>query len=210
MTTEIAPDITWQPSEEYLWRSRLLRLMRLHHIPSYQEFYARSIDDPEWFWEAVVRDELELEWFRPYDRVLELPDGPAWPRWFAGGEFNYVANAVDRHARGERADQAAITWEGEEGAVRNLTYRELESAVNRLAGGLRELGIAKGDRVGIFMPLVPETAIATLACSKLGAIYIPTFSGYGPEAVAVRLRDAEAKLLITADGFYRRGRRIPM
>lgn len=210
MTTEIAPDITWQPSEEYLRRSRLLRLMRLHRIPSYQEFYARSIDDPEWFWEAVVRDELELEWFRPYDRVLELPDGPAWPRWFAGGEFNYVANAVDRHARGERADQTAITWEGEEGAVRNLTYRELESAVNRLAGGLRELGIVKGDRVGIFMPLAPETAIATLACSKLGAIYTPTFSGYGPEAVAVRLRDAEAKLLITADGFYRRGRRIPM
>ncbi|MDQ2745525.1 MAG: acetate--CoA ligase [Chloroflexota bacterium] len=184
--------------------------MRLHHIPSYQEFYKRSIDDPEWFWEAVVRDELDLEWFRPYDRVLELPDGPAWPRWFAGGEFNYVANAVDRHARGERANQIAITWEGEEGAVRNLTYRELESAVNRLAGGLRELGIAKGDRVGIFMPLAPETAIATLACSKLGAIYIPTFSGYGPEAVAVRLRDAEAKLLITADGFYRRGRRISM
>lgn len=210
MTTEIAPDITWQPSEEYLRRSRLMRLMRLHHIPSYQEFYARSIDDPEWFWEAVVRDELELEWFRPYDRVLELPDGPAWPRWFVGGKFNYVANAVDRHARGERADQTAITWEGEDGDVRNLTYRELESAVNRLAGGLRELGIAKGDRVGIFMPLVPETAIATLACSKLGAIYIPTFSGYGPEAVAVRLRDAEAKLLITADGFYRRGRRIPM
>ncbi len=210
MTTEIAPDITWQPSEEYLRRSRVLRLMRLHHIPSYQEFYKRSIDDPEWFWEAVVRDELDLEWFRPYDRVLELPDGPAWPRWFAGGEFNYVANAVDRHARGERANQIAITWEGEEGAVRNLTYRELESAVNRLAGGLRELGIAKGDRVGIFMPLAPETAIATLACSKLGAIYIPTFSGYGPEAVAVRLRDAEAKLLITADGFYRRGRRISM
>lgn len=210
MTTEIAPDIIWEPSEEYLRRSRLMRLMRLHHIPSYQEFYARSIDDPEWFWETVVRDELELEWFRPYDRVLELPDGPAWPRWFAGGEFNYVANAVDRHARGTRSDQAAITWEGEEGAIRSLTYRELESAVNRLAAGLRELGIAKGDRVGIFMPLVPETAIATLACSKLGAIYIPTFSGYGPEAVAVRLRDAEAKLLITADGFYRRGRRIPM
>ncbi len=210
MTTEIAPDITWEPSEEYLRQSRLLRLMRLHNIPSYQEFYARSVDDPEWFWGAVVRDELELEWFHPYDRVLELPDGPAWPRWFVGGEFNYVANAVDRHARGEHADQTAIIWEGEEGTVRSLTYRELESAVNRLAGGLRQLGIAKGDRVGIFMPLVPETAIATLACSKLGAIYIPTFSGYGPEAVAVRLRDAEAKLLITADGFYRRGRRIPM
>jgi acetyl-CoA synthetase len=203
-------DIMWRPGPEYLEQSRVLRLMRRHGIDRYDEFYARSIDDPEWFWETIVKDELELEWFRPYDQVLDLSRGPAWPQWFTGGKFNYVANAVDRHANGDRSGRTAVAWEGEEGAVRSLTYRELQHDVNRLAAGLRELGIEKGDRVGIFMPMVLETVVATLACSKIGAIYIPTFSGYGPEAVALRLRDAEAKLLITADAFYRRGRKIEM
>ena len=210
MSTDPLSEITWQPSPDYLERSRVLRLMRHHGIGSYQEFYLRSIEQPEWFWETVVKDELELEWFRPYDRVLDLSSGPAWPRWFTNGEFNYVSNAVDRHAAGDRWNHMAVTWEGEDGAVRNLTYRELQYEVNRLAAGLLELGIEKGDRIGIFMPMILETVIATLACSKIGAIYIPTFSGYGPEAVALRLRDAEARLLLTADAFYRRGRKIDM
>ncbi|HEX6506367.1 MAG TPA: AMP-binding protein [Chloroflexota bacterium] len=209
MGTDTSLDISWQPSNDYLERSRVVRLMRAHGIDTYEAFYARSIDDPNWFWDTVVKDELELEWFRPYDRVLDLSDGPAWPRWFTNGQFNYVANAIDRHAR-DRGDKTALIWEGEGGAVRHLTYRELQREVNRLAAGLIELGVGMDDRVGIFMPMIPETAIATLACSKIGAIYIPTFSGYGAEAVALRLRDAEAKLLITADGFHRRGRTIPM
>ena len=209
MTTEVA-DIVWEPTEQYRQQSRLLRLMRRHNIATYQELYARSIEDPAWFGEVVVRDDLELEWLRPYDRVLEMPEGPAWPRWFVGGEFNYVINAVDRHVRGGRGQQTAIIWEGEEGSIRRLTYQELQREVNRLAAGLRRLGVGKGDRVGIFAPMTPETAIATLACSKIGAIYIPTFSGYGVEAVAMRLRDGEARLLITADGLYRRGRAIAM
>jgi acetyl-CoA synthetase len=207
---EAMAEIVWEPTEEYRARSRLLRLMRRHGIEEYGELYARSIEDPEWFWEAVVRDDLELEWFRPYDRILDLSDGPAWPHWFPAGRFNYVANAVDRHARGSKAEAVAVVWEGEEGAVRRLTYADLQSEVNRLAAALRGLGLGKGDRVGIFMPMMPETAIATLACSKIGAIYIPIFSGYGPEAVALRLRDAEVRLLICADAFYRRGRVIPM
>ncbi len=209
MTTEAMPDILWTPTDPYLEQSRLLRLMRKHGIDTYDDFYARSVDDPVWFWDAVARDELNLEWFRPYDRVLELPEGPAWPRWFAGGRFNYVVNAVDRHARA-RSTRPAVVWEGEEGSVRSLSYGELQREVNRLGAGLRQLGVNKGDRVGIFMPMVPETAIATLACSRIGAIYIPTFSGYGAEAVATRLRDGEAKLLITADALYRRGRVVPM
>lgn len=210
MQTETTHDIRWQPSREYLEQSRVLRLMRLHGIEHYQEFYTRSIEEPEWFWEAVVKDELDLTWFRPYDRVLDLSVGPAWPRWFPGGHLNYVANAVDRHADGDHAAHVAVTWEGEEGALRSLSYRELQYEVNRLAAGLRELGIQRGDRIGIFMPMMLETVVATLACSKIGAIYIPTFSGYGPEAVALRLRDADAKLLMTTDAFYRRGRKIEM
>ncbi len=204
------PDISWRPSEEYLKRSRVLRLMTKHGIDRYADFYTRSVEDPEWFWETVVRDELDLQWYQPYERVLDLSDGPAWPHWFPGAKMNYVANAVDRHAAGSRSAHRAVAWEGEDGAVQSLTYAELHEQVNRVAGGLVELGIGRGDRVGIFMPMLLETVIATLACSKIGAIYIPTFSGYGPEAVAVRLRDAGARLLITADGFYRRGRKIEM
>jgi acetyl-CoA synthetase len=184
--------------------------MQRNGVDSYEAFYRRSVEDIEWFWELVVRDELELDWFEPYERVLDLSAGPMWPSWFPGGKFNYVANAVDRHARGENASKLAISWEGEEGQRRSLSYGELEVQVSRLAAGLHSLGIGIGDRIGLFMPMLPETAIAVLACSKIGAIFIPTFSGYGAEAVAVRLRDAGARLLITADGFYRRGRVIGM
>jgi len=209
MTTNVAQDMVWEPTERYVQQSRLLRLMRRHAIDTYESFYARSIADPFWFWETVARDELDLEWFHPYDRVLDLPDGPAWPHWFVGGRFNYVVNAVERHARSQSA-RTAVLWEGEEGTTRSLSYGELQREVNHLASGLQQLGVGKGDRVGIFMPMIPETVIATLACSKIGAIYVPTFSGYGPEALAMRLRDGEAKLLITADAFYRRGRVVPM
>lgn len=210
MTTETAQEIVWQPTDEYRRRSRLLELMRLHGIERYEDFYRRSVDDIEWFWATVVKDDLRLQWFVPYDQVLDVSDGSEWARWFVGGRLNYVANAVDRHASGANAQKTAILWEGEEGRVRSLTYAELQREVNKLAAGLRELGIGKGDRVGIFMPFVPETAIATLACSKIGAIFIPTFSGYGADAVAVRLRDGEARVLITADGAYRRGRAVNM
>ena len=153
--------------------------MAMHGIDEYDEFYRRSVDDIEWFWRTVVDDELELEWFRRFDRVLDLADGPMWPHWFPGGSFNYVANAVDRHARSDRAHERAIVWEGEDGSSRSLTYTELDREVSSLAAGLRSLGVNRGDRVGIFMPMMPETAIATLACRKIGAIFIPIFSGYG-------------------------------
>jgi acetyl-CoA synthetase len=203
-------DVVWEPTERYRQTSRLLRLMDRNGFESYADFYRRSIEDIEWFWGLVVRDELELDWFEPYRQVLDLSQGPMWPSWFPGGKFNYVANAVDRHARGEGASKLAVAWEGEEGERRSLSYLELHLEVSRLATGLRSLGVGKGDRVGLFLPMIPETAIAVLACSKIGAIFIPTFSGYGAEAVAVRLRDAEAKVLITADGFHRRGKRVTM
>ena len=208
MTIQSA-EVIWEPTEDYVAESRVLAFMRRHGIATYEEFYRRSIADIAWFWDAVVREELGLEWFRPYDRVLDLSDGPAWPHWFVGGLFNYTVNALDRHAAAA-PDRPAIRWEGEEGTTRVLTYAETLAEVNQLASGLRARGIKAGDRIGIFMPMTPETAIATLACSRLGAIYVPCFSGYGPEAVAARLRDAEARVLITADAYYRRGKVIPM
>ncbi len=183
--------------------------MAAQGIDAYPDFYRRSVEDPEWFWSTVAQD-LNLCWNRPYDRVLDLADGVQWPHWFAGGRLNYVENCVDRHALGAMADQMAIIWVGDDGDERWLTYRELYERVNRLGAALRRLGIEEGDRVALFLPMIPETAIALLAIGRIGAIVIPTFSGYGPDAVASRLQDAGAKALITADGFPRRGRVVSM
>lgn len=201
--------IVWTPGTRELERSRLLRFVREHGLPDYDALLTRAVADPSWYWDAVVKH-LGLEWSQPYDQVLDLERGLAWPRWFVNGRYNYVHDALDKRATGPDQERTAIIWEGDGGDIRQLSYAELAAETNRLAAALRALGINKGDRVGIFLPMVPETAIATLACGKIGAIFIPIFSGYGADAAATRLRDCDARLLITADGFYRRGRSIPM
>jgi acetyl-CoA synthetase len=201
-------NIVWRPSEEYILQANVSRFMRAHDIESYGELLKRSQDDVEWFWDAVVQD-LGIEFFDPYDRVLDTSDGIPWARWFVGATVNLAHNCVDRWAE-RTPEAAAVLWEGEDGEVRTVTYRELRSMADRLAHGLRGLGVGRGDTVGIFMPMAPETVAATLACAKLGAIYVPIFSGYGGDAVAKRLQDAEAKVLITADGSYRRGVAVDM
>ena len=201
-------EIVWRPSEAYLERSRLRRFMAREGIGSFEELLTRAADDVAWFWDATIKD-LDLQFYRPYERVVDLSNGTPWATWFPGGQYNYVHNALDKHATGPLADKTAVIWEGDDGATRQLTYRALWEQTNQLAGALASLGVGKGDRVGIFMPMLAETAMATFAVSKLGAIYIPIFSGYGAESVATRLRDAGAKVLITADGFYRRGKVIP-
>ncbi|OLC52463.1 MAG: AMP-dependent synthetase [Chloroflexi bacterium 13_1_40CM_4_68_4] len=194
----------WTPNERYLERSRLRRFAEANGCRDFDALLAWSVEDLDGFWRAVDRD-LALVWRMPYHRVLDTSAGVPWTKWWIGGRLNYVASAL-RHD----PSRAAILWEGEDGDVRRLTYAELASEVRRLAAGLRAIGIAKGDRVGIFMPLTPECAIATLAVSAIGAIYTPIFSGYAADAIAGRLRDAEASVLITADGFYRRGQIVPM
>jgi acetyl-CoA synthetase len=201
--------IVWRPSSHHLARSRALRFMREHGVERYDDLLERAVDDPHWYWDAVVQ-ELGLEWFERYDDVYELTGGMAWPRWFVNGRYNYVHDAVDKRATGPDAQRTALVWEGDRGEVRRLSFASLAYETNRLAAGLRDLGVGKGDCVGIYLPMLPETAIATLACGKLGAIYVPIFSGYGVDAVANRLRDCNARVLITADGFFRRGRHIPM
>lgn len=198
----------WRPSDEYIQRSRLRRFMQQQGISDYGELMRRSASDVSWFWDAVVKD-LDIQFYQPYTQVVDTSKGIQWPRWFVGAQYNYVHDALDKRAA-ETPDQPAIIYEAEEGEVRTFSYAQLLAEVNKLANGLRELGVGKGDRVGIFMPLCPETAIATLACGKIGAIYIPIFSGYAPTAVASRLQDGGAKVLITADGFYRRGKVINM
>jgi acetyl-CoA synthetase len=202
-------EVAWRPTAEYLERSRLQRFMRRHGVADLKSLLTRSTDDLDWFWRAVS-DDLDLEWYRPFERVVDTSRGIAWPRWWIGGQFNYVHNALDKHVLAHRRNKLALIWEGEDGEKRTFTYWELWVETNRLANGMRKLGVSKGDRVGIFMPMVPEVCIAALACSKVGAIFTPIFSGYAAPAIAARLNDCEAKLLITADGFYRRGRVVPM
>lgn len=204
-----SPEIAWRPTPEYVERSRLHSFMLRHGLDTFGELIERYSADPEWFWQAVVED-LGLEWYEPPTQVLDLSRGVEWARWFVGGSYNYVHDAVDKHSSGPLSGAAAIAWEGEDGEVRRLTYSELYRQVNQAANALRSLGVGRGDRVGVYMPMLVETAVAILAISKIGAVYTPIFSGYGGAAVASRLQDCQAKLLVTADGFYRAGKWVRM
>jgi len=197
----------WFPSDAYTRGSHIEALLKHLGLDSYEALYRFSIEQSEAFWEATLQL-LGLEWLTPYRQVLDTSQGPQWPRWFVGGQLNLAYNAL-HHAR-TRKDAPALIWEGEEGAVARLSYGELEAAVAQAAHALEALGIRKGDRVGLFLPMLPETAISALAVAQIGAIFVPIFSGYAPEAAATRLQDAEARLVITADGFYRRGSRVDL
>jgi acetyl-CoA synthetase len=197
-------EVAWRPTGAYVESANITRLMRAHGIDSIDELRRRSVDDMEWFWDAVVKD-LRIEFTTPYERVLDASGGPAWTKWFIGGRVNLTYNCVDRHALSDRGDRTALIGEYEDGGVRTLTYAQLKHEVDAIAAGLRSLGIGKGDPVAVFMPMVPEAVIAAYAITKIGALYMPIFSGFAPAAVAARLQDAEAKAVITADGGLRRG-----
>src|SRR2546425_1569766 len=161
-------EIIWRPRAEVAERSRIARFMRAEGVSSLAELQRRSVDDPEWYWRAVVRD-LGIRFSRPFTRVLDATRGPAWPSWFAGGRLNLADTCVDRHLDAGRGEHPALVWEADDGQTRALTYRELAGEVNRLANALRRLGVAAGDRVGIFLPMAPEAAVATLAVGRIGA-----------------------------------------
>jgi len=209
MQPVVIGDVMWEPSPEVISKSRLKRFMDQHGIESFAELLRRADEDIEWFWDAAIKD-IDIAFYRHYDKVVDLSKGMPWATWWIGGRMNIVQSCLDRYRGTESHDKLAIVWEGEPGEVRKLTYRELDQQVCKLAGVLRRLGVRPGDRVGIFMPMCPEVAISLLATAKIGAVIIPLFSGYGAEAIASRLRDGEAKLVICADGFYRRGQVVPM
>ena len=186
----------------------LARFIRDYGHVDLAGLHACASEEPERFW-AEVAEALALRWTRPYRRVLERSAGPAWPRWFVGGELDLYDNLVGRVARDD-PERLALAWEGDDGSTRRYRFVELDEEARRLATGLAELGIGRGDRVAIYLPMVPETAVVLLACARLGAIAMPLFSGYGADAVASRLQDAGAKLLVCADAYLRRGRRVDM
>ena len=202
-------EIAWRPTADYVNRSRLKAFIDLHGLRTYDELLARSTADPEWFWRAVL-DDLSIEFYEPYTQVLDTSRGIPWTRWCVGGRMNIVHNCLDRWMGTPVADRHAFRWETEGGESGSWTYAELWQSVNQCAAGLEAIGIRKGDRVALFMPMCPELIITFFAVIRLGAIVLPLFSGYGADAVATRLRDAEASTLITADGFLRRGQPVRM
>lgn len=198
----------WRPSPAYLQRSRLRRFLAGVGCADLEELQARAVSDPAWFWEAAAAD-IGVVFDPEPSTILDTSRGIEWARWFGGAGFNYVRMAVDEPAVA-RPDETALVWEGEDGEVRTFTRAQLRADVDRAARAIAALGVGYGDRVGIFLPMIPEAVVAVLAVGKLGAVYTPIFSGYGADAVASRLADCEAKLLITADGFARRGKPVPM
>jgi acetyl-CoA synthetase len=169
------------------------------------QIYDRAQKDPEGYWAEQAKN---LDWFTPWQRVLEW--NAPWAKWFVGGRLNVTYNCVDRHAHSARRNKAAIIWEGEPGDSRVLTFGMLEREVNRFANGLKSLGVVKGDRVAIYMGMVPELAIAMLACAKIGAAHSVVFGGFSAESLRERINDAKARVLITADGAWRRGTVVPL
>ena len=206
---QLGGEIAWRPTPEQVGRSRLAAFMKAHNISTFDELLRRSTEDIEWFWEAVIQD-LDIRFSTPYRKILDTSRGDPWARWCVGGRLNIADNCLDKWMGTPVEKRAALRWEGEEGGERTLTYGALYWEVSRMAGALRQLGLKKGDVIGVFMPMVPEIAITLFAIGKIGAILLPLFSGYGAEAVASRLVSAGARALFTADGFYRRDHAVPM
>ncbi|HXV62059.1 MAG TPA: acetate--CoA ligase [Vicinamibacteria bacterium] len=170
-----------------------------------ESVYEEAQADPEGFWAKMAS---ELDWIEPWSRVLDW--NPPHARWFVGGKLNISANCLDRHIKTARRNKAALLWEGEPGDRRTLTYWDLYREVNKFANVLKKMGVGKGDRVAIYLPMIPELPIAMLACARIGAIHSVVFGGFSAESLRDRINDATAKLLVTADGGYRRGNIVPL
>ncbi len=192
-------DRVFQPSSSFVEKAKF------NQLAQYEAMYKESLDNPEVFWGKAAS---QLHWFKPWSKVLEWNAPNA--RWFVGGKTNISYNALDRHLDSWRRTKAALIWEGEPGDSRVLTYQDLHREVCQFANVLKNLGVKKGDRVTIYLPMIPEAAIAMLACARLGAVHSVVFGGFSSAALSERIKDAQAKVLITSDGGYRRGAVVPL
>jgi len=188
------------PPEEFA------RQAHISSLEEYRKLWEQAKADPEGFW-AEQANTL-LDWSRPFDKALEWE--PPHAKWFLGGQINVAVNCVDRHCAGPRRNKAALVWEGEPGDRRVLRYQDLQREVNQFANVLKGLGVRKGDVVAVYMPMVPELAITCLACARIGAVHTVVFGGFSAEALAGRIQDSSAKVLVTADGGFRRGKPLPL
>ena len=197
----------WSPDARTVEQANATALMRRLGVARYEDLLATADDEPERFYRALLAA-VDFRFYRSYERALDESRGIAWPRWCVGGTTNVVLNALDRWRGTPTWDKPALVWEGEDGARRDLSYAELDREVCRFAGGLRALGLGRGDVIAVYMPNVPEAAVAMLAAAKIGAIVMPLFSGFGADALAARLQLGGAKALVTVDGSARRGRLV--
>ena len=202
-------EVVWTPDSEVIANSNLRRFMDQHGLADLSALRARAASDVGWFWDAVL-DDLDIEFYEPYDEIVDLSDGIQRPTWCVNGKMNIVHNLLDKWQGTPVETDTALRWEGEDGSTETLTYGELHRRVCRCANALRGLGLGMGDRIGLYMPMTPEIVVAFLATAKIGGVLLPLFSGYGVGALVTRLQGAEAKALFTADGFARRGRPIDM
>ncbi len=200
----------WKPSKEYVKTTRLYNWMDSLGFQDYDSFHKQSVKDIGWFWDKAVQ-ELQIKWFQPYTKTVDLSRGIPYPEWFVNGKKNVAYNCVDKWAENATtANKDALVWEGDNGETKTYSFIELHKEINKVANGLLKLGMKEKDVVALYMPMIPETVIAMLAIAKIGAIFSPAFSGYKADAVAKRLNAAKAKWMITADGFYRRGKEIAL
>ena len=199
----------WQPSAADIERANITRFMRMVDAHSLEDLWAFVRSDIAKFYARLI-EHLKLSWFEAPTALLDLSRGVPFARWFPGGSYNASYHCIDRNVAEGRGDEPAIIAESENGQRRSLSFQMLLGEVSKLCAALSELGVGRGDTVGLFMPLLPETAIALLAIGRIGAIAVPAFSGYGAVALATRLADAKARVLLTADGTHRRGAWVDM
>ena len=206
---EFGGQVVWQPTQAHIERAHLSAFMRQHNLENFAALMRRSTSDTAWFTDAIFKY-LDIQFYQPYSQVVDLSAGIQFPKWCVDGKMNIIHNCLDKRQGKNEREKIAILWEGEEGAKRTLTYRELHEQVNKTANALRSLGLGKGDAIGLFMPMTPEIVVALLAIAKIGGVILPLFSGYGAGALVSRLNDAGAKALFTVDGAYRRGKAVEM
>jgi acetyl-CoA synthetase len=199
--------VIWHPSADIIAESNLTAFMREHRIANYDALVARADEDHEWWWGLIAS---RIEFMRPYDRLLDTEDGIPFARWCIGGRTNIVQNALDRHRGTEIWTSPAVIGESEDGEACTWTYAELGAQTSRLAAGLKSLGVGRGDVVAVYMPNINEAISGLLAITKIGAVAMPLFSGFGVEAIVTRLNASRAVAVLTVDGTTRRGRWAPM
>jgi acetyl-CoA synthetase len=204
--SQATSEFVWTPTAEQVEDANVTRLARRLGCADYHELHRVSVEEPDRFWPALV-DDLEIEFSSPWERIVDDSRGIEWARWFVGGRLNVAWNCVHRWR--DLPGEAAV-FRGEDGTRASLTWPELSRQVTQLAEALRALGVETGDRVAIFMPMSPAVAVASHACAHVGAVQVPIFSGFAAPAIAARLEDAQAKVVIAADWSLRRGQRVEM
>lgn len=209
MTFPFNQKIVWQPDPEQISQTNLKLFMDRHGIPDLKTLQERSVADIAWFWDNVLTD-LDIRFSKPYDKIVDTSVDPRLPEWCVNGRMNIIDSCLTKWLKTDHAGKPALIWEGEAGRQKSFTYAELNREVCRCANALRSIGIEKGDVVGLYLPMIPELAVVFLAIIKTGAIILPLFSGYGPEAIRSRMVDSGAKYIVTADGAFRRGKPVAM